>query len=38
MEIYSNEESSFDYLFPYITGFLYKVYHEDTYKYICNRS
>ena len=33
MEIYSNEESSFDYLFPYITGFLLKVHYEDTYKY-----
>ena len=33
MEIDSKEESSFDYLFPLIVDFLWKVYYNDTFKY-----
>ena len=33
MEIYSNEETSFDHLFLYITDFLYNVCYNFTYKY-----
>ena len=33
MEIFSNEETSFDQLLPRITDFLYNVAYDDTYKY-----
>ena len=33
MEIFSNDERSFDQLLPYITEFLVNVAYDDTYKY-----
>ena len=33
MEIFSNDERSFDQLLPYITEFLENVTYDDTYKY-----
>ena len=33
MEIFSNEETSFDHLLPYITDFLYNAAYNLTYKY-----
>ena len=33
MEIFSNDERSFDQLLPYITEFLENVAYDDTYKY-----
>ena len=33
MEVFSNDERSFDQLLPYITEFLENVAYDDTYKY-----